>query len=287
MSGLFESGGIIFEFLNEAEAVQFYYEIFHFGVYWRHSFLDALVAPSTEPIVVADIGANIGLFSLRCLRDYRHSIVHAFEPANAVYDVLKRNLLNNCDDDLERVNVYHCALRDRSGDNDEFYYFPDMPGESTFQLQEQVAQQTIMADRTSSPLVSTKIACKSTTLSEWIDSNAIDNIDILKIDVEGDELKVLRGIRADHWLRIRLIVAEVHDIDGRLADVVKLLQTSFDVVEIDAETTETYYDEDGEEEYRITVDPKLKLFYVYSFRQSLTTQITAKQSSPSTSNSHQ
>uniref|UniRef100_A0A0D3L0V8 Methyltransferase FkbM domain-containing protein n=1 Tax=Emiliania huxleyi (strain CCMP1516) TaxID=280463 RepID=A0A0D3L0V8_EMIH1 len=52
----------------------------------------------------------------------------------------------------------------------------------------------------------------------------VERVDLLKVDCEGDELAVLRGISARHWAAIRQVVAEVHDINGRLDRVVALLR---------------------------------------------------------------
>lgn len=48
----------------------------------------------------------------------------------------------------------------------------------------------------------------------------------MQIDVEGDELNVLRGIEAQHWPSIRQLVVEVHNVHARLAGVVQLLRTT-------------------------------------------------------------
>ena len=51
----------------------------------------------------------------------------------------------------------------------------------------------------------------------------LKKVDLLKVDVERAELAVLRGISDSDWPKIRQIVIEVHDIDGRLAEVKRLL----------------------------------------------------------------
>ena len=51
----------------------------------------------------------------------------------------------------------------------------------------------------------------------------LEQVDMLKIDVERAELAVLHGIADSDWPKIRQIVVEVHDIDGRLAEVKGLL----------------------------------------------------------------
>ena len=50
-------------------------------------------------------------------------------------------------------------------------------------------------------------------------------VSLLKVDVEGGELGVLRGIRdAKDWRRIQQVVAEVHDVEGRVEVVCALLR---------------------------------------------------------------
>jgi len=49
------------------------------------------------------------------------------------------------------------------------------------------------------------------TLSDLIQSESIERIDLLKIDVEGAELEVLDGIADDHWNCIDQIVLEVEN----------------------------------------------------------------------------
>jgi acyl carrier protein len=65
--------------------------------------------------------------------------------------------------------------------------------------------------------------CRLRPLSSVIDEENVAEIDLLKIDVQKAEWEVLAGIREDHWPLIGQIVMEVHDLDGRLEQVVKLL----------------------------------------------------------------
>lgn len=68
-------------------------------------------------------------------------------------------------------------------------------------------------------------------LSAVVREEGIERIDLLKIDVEGAEWEVLRGIDDEHWPRIRQIVIEVHDVDGRVGKVRELLASKgYDVV---------------------------------------------------------
>ncbi|MEO0803794.1 MAG: FkbM family methyltransferase, partial [Cyanobacteria bacterium J06642_2] len=62
------------------------------------------------------------------------------------------------------------------------------------------------------------------TLSRVIQDLSIDSIDLLKVDVEGEELSVIQGIESDDCSKVKQIVAEVHDIDNRLEQFRDLLQ---------------------------------------------------------------
>jgi hypothetical protein len=70
-----------------------------------------------------------------------------------------------------------------------------------------------------------EVPCAMTTVSQIIRESSVEAIDLLKIDVEGAELAVLRGIDADDWPKIRAIVAEVHDFDGRVETIRAMLES--------------------------------------------------------------
>ena len=61
--------------------------------------------------------------------------------------------------------------------------------------------------------------CRLRTLSEIIDEERVERIDLLKVDVEKSERDVLAGIREEHWSLIRQVVVEVHDEHGALDEV--------------------------------------------------------------------
>lgn len=67
-----------------------------------------------------------------------------------------------------------------------------------------------------------RYCCPIWSLEKVILESGWDVVDLLKIDVEGDELLALQSLRSC-WGRVRQIVVEVHDIDGRLSEVLHLL----------------------------------------------------------------
>jgi 31-O-methyltransferase len=61
----------------------------------------------------------------------------------------------------------------------------------------------------------TRKTCELRTLSAELAASGFAELDLVKIDVEGAEEDVLRGIDDRDWPRIRQLVIEVHNADGR------------------------------------------------------------------------
>jgi len=69
------------------------------------------------------------------------------------------------------------------------------------------------------------VQCQLMSVSQIMAQEQLTVVDLLKVDVERAELEVLAGVEPDDWQRIRQVVLEVHDVDGRLAEVIELLRT--------------------------------------------------------------
>lgn len=86
--------GVTFEYAgNVDEFTQFYYEIFHFKFYDAFGVCARALRSHTTPVVV-DVGANVGLFSLKCHHDAANNVqIFAFEPGMKIpfwYNNLKK-----------------------------------------------------------------------------------------------------------------------------------------------------------------------------------------------------
>ena len=60
------------------------------------------------------------------------------------------------------------------------------------------------------------VASKVITLSSFIENKKITNINLLKIDCEGEEVNVLRGIKKKHWTLIDTVIMEANDIKNNI-----------------------------------------------------------------------
>jgi 31-O-methyltransferase len=67
--------------------------------------------------------------------------------------------------------------------------------------------------------------CGVRTLSDVIREHDVKTIDLLKIDVEGSEWDILAGLEPALWPRVRQVVVEVHDVDGRVGQIEDFLRT--------------------------------------------------------------
>lgn len=131
-----------------------------------------------EATTVMDIGANTGLFALLAALANPAGRVWAFEPVPFIHDMLQANIRLNQASNLEAVQAA----------------VSDFVGESTFYI-----------TRTSTGVPMDSSACEgfrtdveplqvpTLTLDDFVQRRQIERVDLLKIDAEATEAKVLRG----------------------------------------------------------------------------------------------
>lgn len=223
--------------LSRGEARLLYQEIFDNGVYLRHGIELA------EGDVVFDVGANIGLFSLFVGRTLLDFTLHAFEPVPDIFEALRHNTSQLAG----RVVLETVGLSDREGET-VFAYYPRLASFTTSYPDRLERRWDDLRDiltrgsesraasgngrgpgtRLRSWIVDGLIhyasrredrICRLTRLSTILANRGVERIDLLKIDVEGSEWDVLRGVDEADWGKIAQVVIEVHDA-GAGAEVI-------------------------------------------------------------------
>ncbi len=138
--------------------------------------------------VFMDIGANIGIYTLAAAhRVGPQGAVYAFEPHKTNGMSLMRNIQANGFDD--RVKFLSCALSDRSGMVDFNYRSLDAASTAS-QL-----GHTLIPGTTQTFTPSARELVFSTSVDELLAAGTIRPPNCIKIDVDGNEIRILEGMR--------------------------------------------------------------------------------------------
>lgn len=218
--------GMEVAYQHRAELEHFYQDIFEHEAYLRHG--QAL----PEEACVFDVGGNIGLFTLFVQKVRPRSRVFTFEPAPPLFEILSWNVRRHA----PGAQLLNCGAADAPG-SARFTFYPQSSGMSSFharQDEERALLEVLMKneaehgapgaremlrhaeDYLEERLKHETFECQLTTLSRVIRDHDVRRIDLLKIDVQKSEFQVLEGLEADDWPKVRQIVVEVHDTDGRV-----------------------------------------------------------------------
>jgi FkbM family methyltransferase len=152
--------------------------IFLFGSFQSHVW--KLSKLEREPKVIFDIGANIGSIALPFAKHFRESVVHAFEPTFYAFEKLKENLKLN--PDLEkRIFPVQVFLSDeiKKISNHSVYSSWKVDGSKN----DHPIHGGILQNATEHQI----------TLDSYVKEKKLNTVDLIKIDVDGFELDILRG----------------------------------------------------------------------------------------------
>jgi len=124
-------------------------------------------------LVFVDIGAHVGLISVFVRSINHNATIYAFEPSPLQRSCLEKSVnVNNLD-----IKVIPLAVSDSKGEVDMYV---SLIGDERY-------DSIFPREKTK------KIKVESTTFDQWVKNNNLDRLDILKIDVEGAEEKVIQG----------------------------------------------------------------------------------------------
>lgn len=235
---------------------------------------DGLEIKVPENAVIVDVGAHFGLFTLESharsnytsthycfepiaqIRERLNPVVAGLDPTGTKIKVFPFGLgekeetlqftyvaqsphlsgYKNTDGDVETllstdhfINMCYnpeCPAYNKTVMPAWFWYLPRMVGEPLLRM---VYDRT-MASRPGAE----EVECKVRVLSEVFAEEGIEHIDILKIDVEGAELDVVKGISASDWAKVQCLAIEVHDNIGNLAPIRAIIEANglTDVVQV-------------------------------------------------------
>lgn len=134
--------------------------------------------PDSRPAVVFDVGANVGIYATEVLARFKQLQLYCFEPSLKTFEVLRTNLNQDC-----RVKLFCLGFGDAEGTVD-LYSDSDTSGlASVYNRRLEHLNIQLKANE--------KVSLK--TLDSFCSQQVIQHIDLLKVDVEGNEFNVLKG----------------------------------------------------------------------------------------------
>lgn len=179
----------------------------------------------SKQITVVDVGAHFGETIKIFKKNFKIKKIYSFEASPINFKVLEKNFPNN----LLDVEIYNFALGAHTSES-----YINQAIESSSSTINSINKNSKYLERKlkvlrvrKKDLVSDKIPIKIISLDEFIELKKIKNIDILKIDTEGYEFNVLKGLKKNYHM-IKMIYFEHHYDDMILknynfSDIYKVL----------------------------------------------------------------
>lgn len=169
--------------------------------------------PDREPAVIYDIGANIGVSSLFFGARYPQATIYGFEPLPANYEICSMNYQN-----LNQARAFPWALG--SSTRTATFEF-----EANNNRGGRLATSSAVNSESSTQSISVEVF----TIADVIREKQLGSPELLKIDVEGAELEVLKGI-GNHVASVKAIHLETHGPGLRAECLRWLRDNGFSVV---------------------------------------------------------
>ncbi len=147
--------------------------------------LDWLDENLQEGDIFFDVGANVGIYSIYAALRKPKAMVYAFEPEYSNLHQLKMNIINN--DLLNNVIPFAIAISDQTGVS--YLHIQDFTAGAALS-----SEQRDSINKTFGKDVVWKEGIGTSTL-DYISENLDIHPNLIKIDVDGNELKILNGGR--------------------------------------------------------------------------------------------
>jgi FkbM family methyltransferase len=142
----------------------------------------------TNPKLIVDAGANIGLATLYFSSKFPRTKIIAIEPEQSNYDLLVRNCSG-----MTNVTTWHAAVWNT---------------DASLQIANPDAEKWAF---TVTPGRSNGCGIKALTVPQILAQSGHDTIDILKLDIEGAERELFQDGCEDWLPHVKMIILELHD----------------------------------------------------------------------------
>jgi len=162
------------------------------------------ISLSDRPTIM-DVGANIGLYAIWAQLRYQPRAIHCYEASPRTFAALADNLRRLIRPDVTEVFACNRAIAARGGETLLLSQSTKVSGISTLLDRGRVS----WVERAAASHQLEVHEVLTSTVSAEIEARRLAAVDILKIDVEGYFMEVLKGIAPEHLPKVRNIVMEL------------------------------------------------------------------------------
>lgn len=147
----------------------------------------------TEPQIIIDAGAHIGLASLYFASRFPKALIIALEPDDGNFEMLQKNT-----EPYGNISLLHAALWDKNQELEVFDPGCGSWGYRTVEAGSETPQRVF------------RNTVKALTVPKIMQDFNLDQIDIFKIDIEGAEKEVFGDTSA--WIdQVKALIIELHE----------------------------------------------------------------------------
>lgn len=192
-------------YFNEEEFHYLKSEIFTNDCYYFES-------DNPNPLII-DVGAYVGISVLYFKHIYPNSRIVAFEPNPEAAKLLRENVFIN---ELEDIEIHESAITDSDGEKDIYI---DNTGMDRYSV------ASFKKDAWNGEVKSKKLRVKTAEIGKYLKQE----VDLLKLDVEGSEQAILNGIRR-YLPNIKNMILEYHPTENQnLKKIIDMLKKKYDI----------------------------------------------------------
>jgi len=168
--------------------------------------------------IVLDIGANTGVYALIAKTENPNSQVVAFEPSNKIFPKLEANIkLNDIDIRCEQIALSNSNRMQTFYDIDS----AEFPSSASLSASKEKYRIPGRED-----IVEYEVQCF--TIDHYLAKNSIENVDLIKIDVELHEPEVFEGFKQLQKFRPAIVVEILtEDVAEKIISIADLTNYRF------------------------------------------------------------
>ncbi len=163
----------------------------------KHNNFDSIIKfllqnKKLEDHLYFDVGANLGQSIKRFKQINSNSTIHSFEPTPDLFDNLVKNFKYD-----EKVVLNKKAISDKKNEKIDFYSFKYHKINSAVPIDKKskFSKSRILASNSEEKKFENLISVETLTIDDYCEQNQIKEIDLIKIDTQGFETKVLEGMK--------------------------------------------------------------------------------------------